>query len=419
MKRLLPSVLALVAATPALAATDRAAVIDTYADIAQAGYEDSLITARALQEAVAALVADPSEATLAAARTAWLAARDPYQQTEVYRFGNPIVDDWEGKVNAWPLDEGLIDYVDTSYAGPTDENELAAANVIANPALRIAGQEVDAGTITPALIADTLNEADGIETNVARGYHAIEFLLWGQDLNGTGPGAGDRPFTDYAQGEACTGGNCDRRADYLTAATDLLISDLEEMAAAWAEDGAARAAVTADPDAGLVAMLTGMGSLSYGEQAGERMRLGLMLNDPEEEHDCFSDNTHNSHYYDGKGVQNVYLGEYTRIDGSTVSGPSLRDLVAETAPELDAEMTAKLEATMQALGAIRTAAEGGMAYDQMLDPANAEGEALVMAGVDGLIDQTRSIERIVTALSLDSIAFEGSDSLDNPGAVFQ
>ena len=278
---------------------------------------------------------------------------------------------------------------------------------------------MDAGTITPALIADTLNEADGIETNVARGYHAIEFLLWGQDLNGTGPGAGDRPFTDYAQGEACTGGNCDRRADYLTAATDLLISDLEEMAAAWAEYGAARAAVTADPDAGLVAMLTGMGSLSYGEQAGERMRLGLMLNDPEEEHDCFSDNTHNSHYYDGKGVQNVYLGEYTRIDGSTVSGPSLRDLVAETAPELDAEMTAKLEATMQALGAIRTAAEGGMAYDQMLDPANAEGEALVMAGVDGLIDQTRSIERIVTALSLDSIAFEGSDSLDNPGAVFQ
>ena len=419
MKRLLPSVLALVAATPALAATDRAAVIDTYADIAQAGYEDSLITARALQEAVAALVADPSEATLAAARTAWLAARDPYQQTEVYRFGNPIVDDWEGKVNAWPLDEGLIDYVDTSYAGPTDENELAAANVIANPALMIAGQEVDASTITPALIADTLNEADGIETNVARGYHAIEFLLWGQDLNGTGPGAGDRPFTDYAQGEACTGGNCDRRADYLTAATDLLISDLEEMAANWAEDGAARAAITADPDAGLVAMLTGMGSLSYGEQAGERMRLGLMLNDPEEEHDCFSDNTHNSHYYDGKGVQNVYLGAYTRVDGSTVSGPSLRDLVAETAPELDAEMTAKLEATMQALGAIKTAAEDGMAYDQMLDPANAEGEALVMAGVDGLIDQTRSIERIVTALSLDSIAFEGSDSLDNPGAVFQ
>ena len=191
------------------------------------------------------------------------------------------------------------------------------------------------------------------------------------------------------------------------------------MAAEWAEGGAAREAVTADEGAGLVAILTGMGSLSYGEQAGERMRLGLMLNDPEEEHDCFSDNTHNSHYYDGLGVQNVYLGRYARPDGSVVEGPSLSTLVAGTDPGLDAEMRAKLDTTMAALGAIRTAAEGGFSYDMMLEQGNAEGEALIMAGVNGLIDQTRSIERIVTALGLDSIAFEGSDSLDDPGAVFQ
>ncbi len=150
--------------------------------------------------------------------------------------------------------------------------------------------------ITPEFIGSTLHEADGVEANVASGYHAIEFLLWGQDLNGTGPGAGARPYTDFAQGDGCTGGNCDRRAAYLAAATELLVSDLEYMAAAWAPGGAGRAAVTADPQAGVLAMLTGMGSLSYGEQAGERMKLGLMLNDPEEEHDCFSDNTHNSHY---------------------------------------------------------------------------------------------------------------------------
>jgi putative iron-regulated protein len=403
----------------AAAAQTTADVLDTYADIAQAKYEDSLAAARVLDEAVAALAAAPSEATLQAAREAWLAARVPYQQTEVYRFGNAIVDDWEGKVNAWPLDEGLIDYVDASYGGPTDANALAALNVIANPQITIAGQAIDAGQITPALIADTLNEADGIETNVARGYHAIEFLLWGQDLNGTGPGAGNRPFTDYAQGEGCTGGNCDRRADYLTAATALLVSDLEFMAGQWAEGGEARAAVKADERAGLVAMLTGMGSLSYGEQAGERMRLGLMLNDPEEEHDCFSDNTHNSHYYDGLGVQNVYLGRYVRPDGSVIEGASLADLVAGTDAALDAEMRGRLDATMSALGAIKTAAEGGFAYDMMLAQGNAEGEALIMAGVNGLIDQTRSIERIVTALGLDGIAFEGSDSLDNPAAVFQ
>ncbi|APZ54009.1 imelysin family protein [Salipiger abyssi] len=419
MKLATSTALALLLATPALAATDKAAVLDTYADIAEAGYEDSLTTAKALQEAVAALIADPSEETLAAAREAWLVSRNPYQQTEAYRFGNAIVDDWEGKVNAWPLDEGLIDYVDASYGGPTDENEYAALNVIANPQVTLAGNEVDASEITPELIADTLNEADGIETNVARGYHAIEFLLWGQDLNGTGPGAGERPYTDYVTGDDCTGGNCDRRADYLQAATDLLVSDLEEMVAAWGEGGEAREAVMEDENAGITAMLTGMGSLSYGEQAGERMRLGLMLNDPEEEHDCFSDNTHNSHYYDGKGIQNVYLGSYTRIDGSTVEGPSLSALVAETDADLDAEMKAKLDTTMEKLGDIKEAAEGGFSYDQMLAAGDEKGEALVMGGVDALIDQTRTIERIVSTLDISDIDFEGSDSLDNPNAVFQ
>ncbi|WP_210092696.1 imelysin family protein [Ruegeria sp. HKCCSP346] len=399
-------------------APSKADVLNTYANIAEAKFEDSLISARKLQDAVNALIADPSNATLNAARAAWVAARVPYQQTEVYRFGNAIVDDWEGKVNAWPLDEGLIDYVDVAYGGATDENEFAVLNVIANPSFQLSGETIDASEITPELLSDTLHEADGIEANVATGYHAIEFLLWGQDMNGHGAGAGNRPATDYAQGEDCTGGHCDRRAQYLSAATELLVSDLAWMADQWKDGGAARAALVENEAAGIGAILTGMGSLSYGEQAGERMRLGLMLNDPEEEHDCFSDNTHNSHYYDGLGIQNVYLGSYTRIDGTPVSGASLADLVIATDPALDTEMKAKLAATMQALGKIKTTAEAGFAYDQMLERGNEGGEALIMGGVNGLIDQTKTIERIVTALELDGVAFEGSDSLDNPDAVF-
>ena len=410
--------MALAFTAPAFADT-KADVLGTYADIAAAKYEDSLITAQRLQGAVQALVDAPSAEALHRARAAWLAARVPYQQTEVYRFGNAIVDDWEGKVNAWPLDEGLIDYVDAAYGGASDENAFAALNVVASPMFSLSGTDIDASAITPALLAETLHEADGVEANVATGYHAIEFLLWGQDLNGHGAGAGDRPWTDYAAGDDCTGGNCDRRAAYLTAATDLLVSDLEWMAAQWVAGGAARAEILANEDAGLAAMLTGMGSLSYGEQAGERMRLGLMLNDPEEEHDCFSDNTHNSHFYDGMGVQNVYLGAYVRVDGSLVSGASLSGMVAATDAALDAEMRSKLSTTMMSLGRIKTAAEAGFAYDQMLERGNAAGEALIMGGVNGLIDQTRSIERVVSALGLDQIAFEGSDSLDNPGAVFQ
>ncbi len=407
------------AATFADEDVSNAAVLDTYADIAEAAYTDSLIAAQRLKAAVDDLIASPSAEALEAAKMAWLSARVPYQQTEVYRFGNAIVDDWEGKVNAWPLDEGMIDYVDASYGGPTDENESAVLNVIANPVFTLSGEEIDAAVITPALLEETLHEADGVEANVATGFHAVEFLLWGQDLNGHAAGAGSRPWTDFAQGEACTGGNCDRRAQYLSAATDLLVSDLEWMAVQWSDGGDARSTLLADESAGIVAILTGMGSLSYGEQAGERMRLGLMLNDPEEEHDCFSDNTHNSHYYDGLGVQNVYLGEYVRIDGSLVSGPSLSDLVAAADANLDAEMRAKLAATMMALGRIKTAAEAGFGYDMMLERGNAAGEALIMGGVNGLVDQTRSIERAVATLGVDAIEFEGSDSLDNPDAVFQ
>ena len=405
-------------ATPGLA-TEKAEVLANYANIAQAKYQDSLATAQTLQLAVDALIATPSAEALTAARHAWLAARVPYQQSEVFRFGNAIVDDWEGKVNAWPLDEGLIDYVDATYGGPSDENALAALNVIANPTFDLSGNSIDTSAITPALLSETLHEADGVEANVATGYHAIEFLLWGQDLNGTDHGAGNRSWTDYASGDNCTNGHCDRRGDYLKAATALLVSDLEWMAAQWDEAGAARISLLADEGAGISAMLTGMGSLSYGEQAGERMRLGLMLNDPEEEHDCFSDNTHNSHYYDGLGVQNIYLGEYIRVNGEMISGPSLSDLVVAADPALDNEMRMKLATTMRALGRIKSTAEAGFSYDQMLAQGNTAGEALIMGGVNGLVDQTRSIERVVTLLSLDGLEFEGSDSLDNPSAVFE
>jgi putative iron-regulated protein len=399
------------------AAADPAAIVKHYAEIAHAKFSDSLDAAKALDAAVDALVATPNDDTLKAAREAWLKSRVPYQQTEAYRFGNPLVDDWEGKVNAWPLDEGLIDYVDPSYGTESDENALFVGNVIANPKLEIGGKAIDATTITPAVLQE-LHEAGEVEANVATGYHAIEFLLWGQDLNGTGKGAGNRPATDYDKAN-CTNGNCDRRGAYLKAASSLLVTDLEEMVAAWAPEGDATKNVTADPKAGITAMLTGMGSLSYGELAGERMKLGLLLHDPEEEHDCFSDNTHNSHYYDVVGIQTVYTGEYTRADGSKLTGPSLSELVAEKDAALDTEMKGKLDASHAAFKALVDRAEGGEAYDQMIGEGNAEGNKVVQTAVDSLIDQTKTIERVITSLDIGKIELEGSDSLDNPNAVFQ
>ncbi len=405
--------------TAQAAAPSTDAVLKTYADIAHAAYEDSLITAKRLQGAIAALIAAPSAGTHAGAKLAWEAARIPYQQTEAYRFGNPIVDDWEGKVNAWPLDEGLIDYVDAGRYGETsDENPYYTANIVANPTMKLGGRTLETPTITAAVIQE-LHELDAVEANVTTGYHAIEFLLWGQDLNGTGPGAGARPYTDFDTAN-CTNGNCDRRGAYLKVAADLLVADLEEMVANWAEGGAARAAVM-DPGgkAGLSMILTGMGSLSYGELAGERMKLGLLLNDPEEEHDCFADNTHWSHYYDALGVQNVYTGRYVRIDGTVVEGPSVSDLVAAADTGLDKALTSALADTMTKMTAMVDAAEAGEAYDQQIGEGNEAGNARVDAAIAGLLVQTREIERAVAALGLDSLSIEGSDSLDNPAAVFQ
>lgn len=395
-----------------------AAVVAHYADMAVAQYDDSLITARRLQAAVDALLATPSSESLGKARQAWRIARKPYQQTEVYRFGNSIVDDWEGRVNAWPLDEGLIDYVAPVYGADNAGNAFYTANVIANPELTLGGKTVDA-TVIDAELLRSLHEVDEVEANVATGYHAIEFLLWGQDLNGTGPGAGDRPWTDFSLDD-CSNGHCDRRRAYLEAATTLLIQDLEEMVGHWRDTGAARAAlVDASAEEALAAMFTGMGSLSYGELAGERMKLGLLLHDPEEEHDCFSDNSHNSHYYDAEGIRNVYLGRYVRIDGSAVEGPALADLVRAASPEADAVLRARLEATRVRMTALVVPAETGqMAYDQMIGDGNQAGNALVQKAIDALVDQTRAIEQAVVALELDTIAFEGSDSLDTPEAVF-
>lgn len=413
------SLFLLVSTTASRAETDIAAILATYADIAEAGYQDSVTTARTLQTAIDSLIETPNDATLAAARSAWIEARVPYQQTEAYRFGNLAVDEWEGKVNAWPLDEGLIDYVDTGlYGDVKDDNRYYAANIIANPVLTIGGETVDSTIITPDLLR-ALHEIDAVEANVATGYHAIEFLLWGQDLNGTDAGAGDRPATDYASADACTNGNCDRRAAYLQAVTALMIADLEEMAAAWGPEGTARTAVPAGT-AGLSTILTGLGSLSYGELAGERMQLGLMLHDPEEEHDCFSDNTHNSHFYDVQGIANVYRGTYTRIDGTQISGASLADLVKEADAALDTDMQTSLDNTLTAMGALKERADSGVeSYDQMMAADNAEGNAMIQSAIDALVAQTRTIERIVAAIEVDEIAIEGSDSLDRPETVLE
>lgn len=387
----------------------KAEVVEHYADLAHANYVDALLGAIELDEAVDKLIENPSAITMEAARNAWLAARVSYQQTEVFRFGNPIVDDWEGQLNAWPLDEGLIDYVDAGDYQYELGNEGATVNIIASEtAINVGGETVDVSVIDVELLA-SLNEIGGSEANVATGYHAIEFLLWGQDTNGFERGAGDRSFTDYVQTQECTNENCQRRAAYLDAATDLLVDDLVWMKAQWAPDvdGNYRSELLAEnPDLVIQKMLFGMGSLSLGELAGERMKVALEANSFEDEHDCFSDNTHNSHYYNGMGVRNVYTGTYEHTDGSTLTGPSLSDLVHRLDPELDDRLRDDLNASMDALGTMKQAAERDedpMPFDVMIGPGNDQGHQIINDAITALVEQTESIEMAAIELGIDSL----------------
>ena len=400
------------ASAPEAAVNDEAAqaVVKHYADMAHAIFSDAHSTGLKLQEAIDALLADPTEQTLQAAKDAWLAARVPYMQTEVFRFGNAVVDDWEGQLNAWPLDEGMIDYVEGDYQHALG-NPGATANIIANTELQVGEDKLDVSEITGEKLA-SLNELAGSEANVATGYHAIEFLLWGQDLNGTGPGAGNRPVSDFIEGEGCTGDNCDRRRTYLKAATDLLVTDLEEMVNEW-KPGVAdnyRASLESESaENGLRKMFFGMGSLSLGELAGERMKVALEANSPEDEHDCFSDNTHNSHFFNAKGIRNVYLGEYTRVDGSTLSGPSLASLVDGVDPQVNTTLKTDLETTEAKMQVLVVSANEGEAFDQLIAPDNNEGQEKVRAAIGALVQQTGSIEKAAAALGISDLNPDTAD----------
>lgn len=374
-------------------------VKQNYTTIALASFSDSLNTAKKLKLAVDAFVADPTEVNFKSAKRVWLDARIPYGQTEVFRFGNPNVDDWEGQVNAWPLDEGLIDYVASSYEHE-DGNDFAAANVVASK------EKIDIALL------ESFHEKGGSESNVATGYHAIEFLLWGQDLNEDPKLAGTRSYTDYAKGDACTNGNCDRRGEYLKVASQLLVNNLQDMVADWQpekENYRGEFMKLSDNEA-LRRMLFGMGSLSLGELAGERINVALLAHSQEDEHSCFSDNTHTDIAENARGIKNIFNGHYMRVDGTEVKGASLAELVAMKDQKLSDSLIAKLDNTEASIELIVTAAKSGEHFDQQISNKNETGNARIKKAIDALRNQTVDIEAVAKTLGVTDLNSETSES---------
>lgn len=357
-----PTAAAAPSATAAQTAT-AASVAKHYGALVQATYDDTLGSTLALQKAIQTFLDAPSEEGLKAARKAWLDAREFYGQTEAFRFyGGPIDDKNgpEGRINAWPMDESYVDYVKTA----------PGAGIINNRKLAISKKQLS-----------SLNERNG-EENIATGWHAIEFLLWGQDLSQTGPG--NRSSEDFVDGKKP---NADRRRQYLRVVTGLLVDDLRFLSKSWAATPSAyRAKFERGGMESLRKIFVGLGSLSRGELAGERLEVALASQDQEDEHSCFSDNTHRDAVNNAKGIQNVWLGQYQRADGSMLQGPSLRDMVA-------ARDAALAERTTRQIAASLAAAEGIQApFDrEIVGAKDAPGRLRVQKTIDSLVQQSKDL----------------------------
>jgi putative iron-regulated protein len=343
-------------------ATEARPTIDAYAASARTGYAAVATAAVALDTAIDAFIATPSADTLAAARTAWIAARVPYRTTEAMRFyGGPIddpADEREPGINAWPMDEAYVDYV----------NGNATAGIINDTAG------------FPTIDADALAAANfvGGESNVSTGYHAIEFLLWGQDTSATGPG--DRPHTDYV--DAGTAANQDRRRQYLGVVSDLLVEDLTHVATRWSDTGDYTATFTGAPVASLTRILTGIGTLSASELSGERMLTAYENKDQEDEHSCFSDTTLDDLRGNFAGIENVWNN-------------GLDDLVAAHDEALATKMTTQVAAAKAALAAIPGP------FDQaILGEDSADGRTKVLAAIRAIQDVGATVVDIAEALDV-------------------
>ena len=331
-------------------------------------------------------------------------------------------------MNAWPLDEALIDYVSDSYEGEYNSKD----NIINSDSITVGSLKQDTSTITPELLAG-MNEIGGSEANVTTGYHAIEFLLWGQDTNGVGEGAGNRPVSDYItdltnEASQCTSGEvinsdasiCERRGQYLKAASQLLVDDLTAMEAQWqpeSENTLRSNMMTRKNNNGLRQIMYQMGSLALGELASERMQVAFVTGSTEDEHECFSDLTHLSYANNARGIQNVFNGSYKTVAGKSIGGYGIKHYLVDTNhKEVADKLAADFKKVEDAFNVIVEKGEkDGIKVDQMIATVGQASKYGISAeeqnkrrswmenGITSLQELTGGIENAAKAVGIDNL----------------
>ena len=368
-------------------------LLGTYSDIAAKNYSDTLSDAVALKFRVGVFASNPTQENLDMAKEAWLQSRESYGQTEIFRLSNGPIDaedGWvaqkygalEGQLNAWPLDENMIDYTVDADGKRTSGNIIDTKGKF-NPGGE-GSQAVNVKKITVDAIT-ALNENGG-EANVATGHHAVEFLLWGQDQdysnfvkNGVAKGdlqAGNRPLSDFT-----TDKNAKRRLDFLKAASAKIVSDLDTVNSAWTNDAMYSKALNSeltgehaskniDKKVALTQIFAGMGVFIKSELANERIAVAVLTPSEEDEHSCFSDNTHRDIALNYQGFKNVLTGSYNGMS----YGKAPIDALGEQERK---RVNALMSSIEEKIDSINEVAENSRHFDRQIRPNDPQAKVIV------------------------------------------
>ncbi|MDY0193354.1 MAG: imelysin family protein [Aliarcobacter butzleri] len=407
----------------------QASILEAYANIALDNYTNALKDAKNLKVVIDKFAKTPTQENFDAAKKAWLDSRESYGSTEIFRLSNGPIDaeeGWiadaygslEGQINAWPLDENMIDYTVDA------EGKLTSGNIIDTVGKFNPGgedsKEVDVTKITVDALTD-LNENGG-EANVSTGYHAIEFLLWGQDQDYAnfmddnvtkGPmTAGQRPLTDFT-----TDKNSQRRLAYLKASSEKLVKDLETVASAWKKEvkgnqGLYQAALLGklkgkdkdkniDQKEALKQIIAGMGVFIKSELANERIAVAVLTPSEEDEHSCFSDNTHRDLVKNYEGFKNVLTATYN----GKKYGKSLFDAVDKETKERIEKLMSSIEEKIESVDRI---AKTEAHFDYQIRPDHEQSKVLIK-----LKNELRKLgDEMVNVASANGISLSTDDVTD-------
>ncbi|PHO11452.1 imelysin family protein [Malaciobacter marinus] len=404
-------------------------LLTSYSNIALANYNDALKDAKQLDKAINDFANNPTQVNLDIAKAAWLKSRESYGQTEIFRLSNGPIDaeeGWvaeaygalEGQINAWPLDENMIDYTTDA------NNKRTSGNIIDTKGKFNPGGEESTVVNVKDITVDALTalNENGGEANVSTGYHAIEFLLWGQDqdysnfvkdsITNGALVAGQRPLSDFTSDK-----DSKRRLDYLKASSEKIVSDLQTVTSAWKKEingntGLYQAALLGklkgenaskniDEKTALRQIFAGMGVFVKSELANERIAVAVLTPSEEDEHSCFSDNTHRDIVANYKGFKNVLMGTY---NGMSYGKAPINMLEGETKDRI-LNLMASIEDKIANIDAI---AKTSRHFDYQIRPNDPQAKVIVK-----LKNQLRKLgDEMVNVAKANGVELSNDDVTD-------